>query len=160
MSDIATETHEETHDADRTAGAIVIGDGGAIAMVRSTNSESWLFPKGHIDEGETDEEAAIREIKEETGLTGLEYIDDLGFYTRPSVKGSTTNFNEKLIHMYLFLAPPHTVLTPSMEILEARWVPFREVADVLGTPHTEWFVKDRAWFANVFDRVRQAIQRD
>ena len=134
----------------QTAGGIVIGDGGAIAMVMSKNSQSWLFPKGHIDDGETDEEAAVRELHEETGLTNLEYIDDLGTFVR----------GEKSIHMYLFLAPPHSKLTASMEILEAKWVPFREVADVLGTPHTEWFVKDRAWFATVFERVRQAIQRD
>ena len=138
------------------AGGIVIGDGGAIAMVRSKNSQSWLFPKGHIEPGETDEEAAIREIAEETGLTKLEYIDDLGEFLRPA----TSEFEERAIHMFLYLAPMHATLAPTLEIEEARWVPFREVADLLGTPHTEWFTKDRAWFASVFDRVREAIQRD
>ena len=66
----------------KCAGGIVIGDGGDIAMVRSKNSQSWLFPKGHIEAGETDEETALREIQEETGLKNLEYIDDLGEFTR------------------------------------------------------------------------------
>ena len=153
-------TENKIGNVDNTAGGIVIGDGGAIAMVLSKNSSAWLFPKGHIEDGETDEEAAIREIQEETGLTGLEYIDDLGFFMRPAVHGASSSFSEKSIHMFLFLAPPHSKLVPSMEITDARWVPFREVADVLGTPHTDWFIRDRAWFANVFDRVRQAIQRD
>lgn len=30
----------------------------------------WLFPKGHIDPGEEDLEAAVREVREETGFTG------------------------------------------------------------------------------------------
>jgi 8-oxo-dGTP pyrophosphatase MutT (NUDIX family) len=135
----------------KTAGGIVIGDGGMIAMVMSKNSQSWLFPKGHVDEGETDEEAARREVAEEAGLTDLEYIDDLGEFQR----------NEKNIHLFLFAAPAGATLAPSMEILEAKWVPYREVPAVLGTPnHLDWFVKDRAWFATVFDRVREAIQRD
>jgi 8-oxo-dGTP pyrophosphatase MutT (NUDIX family) len=134
----------------RCAGGIVIGDGGAIAMIRSKNSQSWLFPKGHIEQGESDEEAALREIEEETGLTNLEYIDDLGEFVR----------QEKTIQMFLYMAPMHSKLAPTLEIEEARWVPFREVAELLGTPHTEWFTKDRAWFASVFDRVREAIQRD
>jgi 8-oxo-dGTP pyrophosphatase MutT (NUDIX family) len=144
----------------KCAGGIVIGDGGAIAMVRSKNSQSWLFPKGHIEAGETDEEAALRELAEETGLTNLEYIDDLGEFTRPSTTSSSETFAEKTIHMFLFMAPMHAELAPTLEIEEARWVPFREVAEILGTPHTEWFTRDRAWFATVFDRVREAIQRD
>jgi 8-oxo-dGTP pyrophosphatase MutT (NUDIX family) len=144
----------------RTAGGIVIGDAGTIAMVRSKNSGSWLFPKGHVEADETEEEAAQREISEETGLTGLEYIDDLGEFVRPGVSAGDISFEEKAVHMFLFAAPAHATLTPTLEIEEARWVPYREVAELLGTPHTEWFVKDRAWFATVADRVREAIQRD
>jgi 8-oxo-dGTP pyrophosphatase MutT (NUDIX family) len=144
------------NEPEKTAGGIVLGDGGAIAMVRSKNSQSWLFPKGHIESGETDEQAALREIKEECGLEKLEFIDDLGEF----VRAASGNFAEKTVHMFLFSAPAHATLTPSLEIEEARWVPFREVAELLGTPHAEWFTKDRAWFATVFDRIKEAIQRD
>jgi 8-oxo-dGTP pyrophosphatase MutT (NUDIX family) len=141
---------------EKTAGGIVLGDGGTIAMVKSKNSQSWLFPKGHVESGETDEQAALREINEECGIDQLEYIDDLGEF----IRGATGDFNEKTVHMFLFAAPAHAKLVPSLEIQEARWVPFRETAELLGTPHTEWFIKDRAWFASVFDRIREAIQRD
>jgi 8-oxo-dGTP pyrophosphatase MutT (NUDIX family) len=144
----------------RTAGGVVIGDRGSIAMVMSKNSHSWLFPKGHVDEGETDEQAAVREVAEETGLKNLEYIDDLGTYER----------GEKSIHMFLFAALGHDPIRADRslsipvesdaEILDAKWVPFREVPAILGTPHVEWFAKDRVWFASVFDRIQQAIQRD
>ncbi|MDB5265261.1 MAG: hydrolase [Parcubacteria group bacterium] len=145
---------EVTHT--RSAGGVVIGDHGTVAMVLSNNSNSWLLPKGHVEEGETDEEAARREIAEETGLTDLELLDDLGEFTRlPS-----DTFEEKTVKMFLFAAPPHALLAPTLEIKEARWVPYRELPETLGSPHIEWFQKDRAWFSTVFERVRQAIQRD
>ena len=144
----------------RTAGANVIGDGGTVAMVKSENSKSWLFPKGRVEAGEDDEAAARREIEEEAGLADLEYLDDLGEFTRPRVSFEAGSYDEKAIHMFLFAAKPHAAIAPRMEIREARWVPYREAPDLLGTPHAEWFVRDRAWFASVFERVRQAIQRD
>ncbi|CAN5757433.1 hypothetical protein BH11PAT2_BH11PAT2_02430 [soil metagenome] len=144
----------------RSAGGIVLGDSGTIAMVLSKNSHSWLLPKGHIEEGESDEDAARREIAEETGLTNLELLDDLGEFTRDAISFENTGPEEKTIKMFLFAAQPHAVLAPTLEIDEARWVPFRELADTLGSPHREWFVRDRAWLTTVFERVRQAIQRD
>ena len=39
-----------------------------VLLVKNNNGRYWSFPKGHIEEGETEEETAIREIKEETGL--------------------------------------------------------------------------------------------
>jgi 8-oxo-dGTP pyrophosphatase MutT (NUDIX family) len=141
----------------RSAGGIVLGNAGMIAMVRHRNGNgAWLFPKGHIDEGESDEEAARREIHEEAGLAGLELIDDLGTYERHPIlpDGSEKRSEMKEIHMYLFSAPPDAVLAPTMEIDEARWVPLPRVVDEIGN------VAVRAWFVSVFERVRQAVQRD
>ena len=39
-----------------------------VLLVKNNNGRYWSFPKGHIEEGETEQETAIREIKEETGL--------------------------------------------------------------------------------------------
>ncbi|MBU2220800.1 NUDIX domain-containing protein, partial [Patescibacteria group bacterium] len=83
----------------RCAGGIVLGDSGTIALVRNQKSTLWFFPKGKIDPGETDEEAARREIEEETGLTNLEYIDDLGSYERPRIHKDGSDHTEiKDIH--------------------------------------------------------------
>lgn len=39
-----------------------------ILLIKHLNSGHWSFPKGHVEEGETEVETAIREIKEETGI--------------------------------------------------------------------------------------------
>lgn len=139
------------------AGGIVLGDSGTIALICSKNSQTWLFPKGRKEAGETDEETARREIAEETGLIDLEYLDDLGTFVRPGSEGAAS----KAIHMYLYAAPPHAQLAPTLEVEEAKWVSLPHVLDELGHgKRLSWFAADRAWFTTVFDRVRQAIQRD
>ena len=56
------------------AGAVVYrrdDSGPRILLVRARrNPEDWIFPKGHVDPGETAEEAAVREAEEEAGVTG------------------------------------------------------------------------------------------
>ena len=139
------------------AGGIVIGDAGTIALVRRRDGDgAWLFPKGHIDADESDEAAARREVLEETGLADLEYIDDLGSYERSAINadGSENPSRRKRIHMFLFAAPMHAQLAPSLEIEEARWVPLPRLIEAIGN------AADRAWFVSVFERVRLAVQRD
>ena len=141
----------------QSAGGIVLGDGGTIALVKARGGDgAFLFPKGKIEDGETDEEAARREIAEEAGLANLELLDDLGSYERPGINPDGSYKSDVLIHvrMFLFAAPSGSALAPSMEMDEARWVPYREAASVIGNE------KERAWYASVFERVREAIQRD
>jgi bis(5'-nucleosidyl)-tetraphosphatase len=141
----------------RTAGGVVLGDHGTIALICRAGGAGWTFPKGHIEEGETDEDAARREIAEETGLTELELIGDLGSYERYKIGANGTDDDRselKEIHLYLFAAEPRAVLVPSMEIGEAEWVSLPHIIDRL--THS----KDRAWFASMFERIRESIQRD
>jgi len=50
-----------------SAGALVLVDG-RMLVVRRSDREEWVFPKGHLEAGELPEAAAIREVREETGL--------------------------------------------------------------------------------------------
>ena len=43
---------------------------------RPVSAGHWSFPKGHVEKGETTEETVRREVKEETGITKLEFIPD------------------------------------------------------------------------------------
>jgi 8-oxo-dGTP pyrophosphatase MutT (NUDIX family) len=60
------------------AGCCVVqrSDGKVLAVERGVNSDEWAFPGGGVDEGETPEEGASRELYEETGLvsTALKHL--------------------------------------------------------------------------------------
>jgi 8-oxo-dGTP pyrophosphatase MutT (NUDIX family) len=45
-------------------------------LISSSDGAHWVLPKGHIESGETPEDAALRELREETGVIG-DIIDDL-----------------------------------------------------------------------------------
>jgi 8-oxo-dGTP pyrophosphatase MutT (NUDIX family) len=52
----------------RSAGGLVVHDD-RILLISTQEGRRWQLPKGHIEEGETPEEAAVREVCEETGVT-------------------------------------------------------------------------------------------
>ena len=140
-----------------STGGIVLSERGEVALVRHRISNgAWLFPKGHPEEGEDDETAARREIQEEAGLTDLEYIADLGSYERHHLlpDGTEDPGEIKTIQMYLFSAPSGSIPSPSAEMDGARWVPLSHTGSEVGN------VADQAWFARVYERVREAVQRD
>ncbi|RPH53895.1 NUDIX hydrolase [bacterium] len=53
----------------RSAGGLVVRES-LILLISTQEGKRWQLPKGHIEEGETPEEAAVREVREETGVTG------------------------------------------------------------------------------------------
>ena len=62
------------------AGGCVFDDDGKVLLQRRGDSNRWGFPGGAIELGETPEMAAIRELKEETGLD-VKVSELLGIYT-------------------------------------------------------------------------------
>jgi 8-oxo-dGTP pyrophosphatase MutT (NUDIX family) len=53
----------------RSAGGLVVR-GATILLISTQQGRRWQLPKGHIEDGETPEQTAVREVREETGVTG------------------------------------------------------------------------------------------
>lgn len=81
------------------AGIVVFNKQGKVLICRRKGwPDAWQFPQGGIDEGETAQEAAIRELREETSLTGLKLIKTLEFgvrYDFPSEIAKKLNYGGK-----------------------------------------------------------------
>lgn len=80
----------------------------------------WSFPKGHVEEGETEVETALREVHEETGLTiQLEdgFRQSVEYYPRPNIR--------KQVVYFLGYADDDRTRRQEEEISEIRWVPLK-----------------------------------
>jgi len=70
-------------------GVVVLGRGGQILMEHRSDDGLWGLPGGRVEPGESITSAAVREVKEETGLT-VKIVRLLGVYSEP--KGRIVRF--------------------------------------------------------------------
>ncbi|MEK6732725.1 MAG: NUDIX domain-containing protein [Candidatus Omnitrophota bacterium] len=116
-----------------SAGAIVFkreGDVISFLIIYSRRNRLWGFPKGHLEQGESREQAALREIKEETGLRNLEFIngfkEEVMYETvskRPPFKGQKI---EKYVIYFLCEIKNQDIIVDGREITDYRFLPISE----------------------------------
>lgn len=126
----------------RSAGGIVLNTEGRVLVV-SQKGTSWSLPKGHIEEGENELEAARREIYEESGVSRLELIKELGSYQRFKLgkDGREDDTELKTIHLFLFRTDDTTLRPVDPDNPEARWLSIEEAADILTHPQDRDFFR-------------------
>ena len=131
-----------------SAGGVVVNAEGRVLVV-SQHGTSWSLPKGHLEEGESALEAALREIREETGVTQLEFVRPLGSYSRYRIgaDGGEDRSELKTIHLFLFRTGATELAPIDADNPEARWVERESVAGMLT------HAKDREFFASVLDTI-------
>ncbi len=98
----------------------------------------WGFPKGHVVQGESEMETAVREVYEETGLHGT-FRD--GFYER--LYYLTPRERRKEVVMFLTRVRRPRVRLQRSELREYRWLSYWETRDILSYENTK-LVLDRA----------------
>jgi len=104
-----------------------------VAMVRVGPKRRWQLPKGIVDEGETPEETAVREVREEAGVNAriAAPLDTIEYwYVGNDRDGRRVRFH-KFVHLFLLEYESGDVADHDHEVDEARWVPLADAAAML-----------------------------
>ena len=116
-----------------SAGGVVfrLGEAGAAEVVLiMTHERRWQLPKGWIDAGESPEETALREVREEAGVIA-EIVAPLGViaYQYVSTYEEEPARVYKRVHMFVLRYVSGSTDDHDDEVIDARWVGIGEAED-------------------------------
>ena len=122
-----------------SAGGLVINGSGTKGLLigrrdlkdASREKLLWSLPKGHIEAGETPEQAAIREVAEETGIQS-EISRELGVIDFWFMAGGKRI--HKTVHHYLFREIGGVLAPQVSEVDDVGWFPLDEIISLLAYP--------------------------
>ncbi len=128
-----------------SAGGLVLDLGGEIphgALIGRTDRKGrlrWSLPKGHLEDGESPQQAAVREVAEETGIEGV-IFGELGVIDYWFVaEGRRIH---KTVHHYLLRATGGELSDADIEVTEVAWVPLPDIVRRLAYPDERNLIKD------------------
>lgn len=122
------------------AGVIAVvrrADGKVLAFERRDPSGEWQLPQGGLEDGESHEAAAWRELEEETGLTAGDVrlvgeYDGFTVYTWPPALRRNGRLGQ--VHRWFFFEPHHESVTPTPDGHEFRdwtWIDPDELVELV-----------------------------
>jgi 8-oxo-dGTP diphosphatase len=125
----------------KAAGGLVwrrAGDTIAIAIAHRPRYDDWSLPKGKLDKGEGWEEAALREVEEETGIRCRlgEELEPVNYHDR---KG-----RDKVVRYWLMEPEDDTDFVPNDEVDQLRWMAPPEAVEILTYPRDRELVRAAA----------------
>ena len=122
-----------------SAGGLVVDTTGKLGLLIGRRDQKdtsgkrilWSLPKGHIEEGETPEEAALREVHEETGIESIieKSLGVIDFWFMAGGKRI-----HKTVHHYLFRESGGFLAPQETEVDEVAWFPLSEIVERLAYP--------------------------
>lgn len=116
----------------RAAGAVVVryvDDTPLVCLVHRPHYDDWTLPKGKIDKGESDEDAARREVFEETGIVGTLLAD------RHAVTRYRDDRDRDKTVMYFLMSYTSGDFAANQEVDKIIWLPAEEAAARLTYEH-------------------------
>lgn len=113
-----------------SAGGIVFNNKDEVLITQHSSYHHWSFPKGHIEKGQTTEEAALREVKEEGGIEA-EIVGKVGYSKYPYTHSETKERIFKIVTIYLMKYKSGDTKNHDWEVSEAKFVAPEEALKTL-----------------------------
>lgn len=120
---------------EKSAGCIII-DNDKVLLVQQS-SGNWGFPKGHLEKGESETDAAIRETKEETNLD-VKIVDPSARY---SIDYNTDKGTHKEAVYFLATRTSEEIVRQESEINEIKWFDFKEALETISFDNAKELLK-------------------
>ena len=113
-----------------------------IAVIRSARESRWQLPKGIIDPGETEEQAALREVREEAGINCelIRKIDAIDYWYVDRWSSEPVRVH-KYVHFFLMRYASGEISDHDHEVDEVRWAPLAEAVELLAFPAEQKIVE-------------------
>jgi len=112
----------------------VDGDRTEVALIR-THEGRWQLPKGWVEAGESHEQAAVREVREEAGVESelIGPIETIEYWYRSNYDAEPARVH-KFVHFFLLRYLRGTTDDHDDEVREARFVPLDDALAMLAFP--------------------------
>ena len=93
-----------------------------MVLIRPRGDQRWALPKGWVEKDESSQEAALREVREETGITArvVESLDRIEYWCRTR-QGASSILVHKFVDFFLMAALEGDLADHDHEVEEARW---------------------------------------
>jgi 8-oxo-dGTP pyrophosphatase MutT (NUDIX family) len=130
--------HSDPDPTSKAAGGLVVRDTGSgpeVAVVHRPRYDDWSLPKGKLADGESFEDAALREVEEETGMTC-----ELGEELEPA-RYTDRKGRDKLVRFWLMRATGGD-FAPNDEVDELRWLTPARAVGLLDYDHDRALVSE------------------
>ena len=110
---------------EKSCGAVIF-EGDKILVIQQVKGH-WGFPKGHVEEGETEEETAIREVKEEVNVD-VEIEKGPRYQLDYIIKGKESH---KTVVYFIAKYKSGKIKRQVEEVIDAKWVSIRKAKELI-----------------------------
>lgn len=118
------------------AGGCIFNDKGEVLLQKRSDFDAWGFPGGAIELGETPQMAAIREIKEETGLD-VEVVGLIGVYTELDMEYPNGDRAQSICIVYKLSVIGGEMISNNQETKELKWFSLKNTPRMFCNQHEE-----------------------
>lgn len=122
-----------------------------VVLILTEPENRWQLPKGIVDKGETPEQAALREVREETGVAAeiIEPLETIEYWYVANRDGERVRYH-KFVHFLLMRFLSGDTADHDHEVAEARWVAMDDAVEMLA------FKNEREMVAKAAELVKRS----